>query len=1563
MAAALYFSAVHMFPRLLESRMALRAAALVLGTATACFSSVFWENRGQLRDTDGNPCPEVLFVAEAPGLRLYLRTSGLSYVFVQPLPETSSPYRRRFLLRRVDLEWLGANPFFRWQGEQVAPARRSVYKPGSSVEGLRAYRSLSLQGLYPHVELRLTWTERGEFKYDLLTRRAEALSAVRFRYIGAEALQRAPDGSVVVTTELGQLRELPPIVYQSGRRLSGELLLRGDTLSFAVPEAVPAEELLFDPGVVWSTYYGGNQVEEFTAVATDNAGNAYCAGWSISPDFPVRNALQNSLATTVASDAVIAKFSPTGQPLWVTYYGGDSLEVASGIACDAVGNVAVVGTTASPNFPTQNAFQNALSGTSDAFLLRLNSAGQRLWATYYGGSGEEHAFGVAVERSSSALVVCGATSSTNFPVANAVQTTHGGGTLDGFLLKFAATGQRLWATYYGGNGEDILRGIATDSIGAVIAVGSTSSTNFPVQNALQPTFAGGGSDAVVLKLTPSGQRLWATYYGGNRQDVANAVSTDSRNAVIFGGSTLSDTIPILNAVQARRAAALDAFLTSLDSAGRLQWGTFYGGSSMEEIRGVAVARNRWVLACGYTYSSNFPRWFALQPYAGNGDAFVVMFHYVGTLQWSTPFGGSGYDVFYSLATDTGVGFYACGATTSSNYPTRNAEQAQLRGSSDAVLTRFDRETIRCRVLRQPLCAGDTATVEFTTTGSFFTDNSFTVVLSDSSGDFARSTLIGEQPGQGGGRITVRIPDTIPPGRHYRIRVLGSSPVTVGEPTDTLVILRPPVPPTIQVEPDTLLCPGDSAVLHIEPEEMATYTWRRNGAAISSSNAPRLVVRQPGRYTVELRTPCGTAVAEREILISSGTPPAVPAIRASGSLRFCRGDSLALSTSPQPEASYQWYRDGQPFGSDTPTVVVRDAGVYTLAVSNRCGVAYARDTVRVLVDEPLAKPSLAVRGAQRFCQGDSATLETSPQPTVQEYRWYRNGTLVMRNDRAWRYTVRQPGWYRVELLNTCGVVSSDSIAIEVVPLPAPPRLTVLGGLLLCPGDSTVLVTAEQPNARYRWYRNGQLAADTLLPRYVVRQAGTYTVEVLTPCGRASSPDSVTVQVLDTLPAPRVHAQGSAELCEGDSLVLWIDPVSGARYQWYRDGTPLGSDTSALVVRSAGTYWVRLSSPCGEAVSDSVRVWLIPRPVKPPLRADGSTRLCEGDSLRLWSTEQAGVEYEWYRNDTLLARNRSALTVREAGTYWIRALNRCGELSSDSVTITVVPRPPKPVITQQGDTLISSSPTGNQWLDSTGTPIPGATDQYFVPPRSGQYRVRVTIEGCSSESDPFRFSRRTEPVVLSLRGGRAAPGTVVRLPLLLRIPESGTAAQRLRCTLRVWARVLEPLPPTPAGTVSGDWRRIPLELPLGRLSSGETPVLEAPFRVLLGDRDRTPLILEELAWAPTALPTEVVVDTFFVDICREGGDRLFAPTATGAFLEIVPQPATRQVWLRYGMPEAGTVTVRIWTLWGEEVARPLEGWRTPGTHTEPLSLEGLAAGVYLVTLQTPSQVLSSLLRYLP
>jgi hypothetical protein len=113
----------------------------------------------------------------------------------------------------------------------------------------------------------------------------------------------------------------------------------------------------------------------------------------------------------------------------------------------------------------------------------------------------------------------------------------------------------------------------------------------------------------------------------------------------------------------------------------------------------------------------------------------------------------------------------------------------------------------------------------------------------------------------------------------------------------------------------------------------------------------------------------------------------------------------------------------------------------------------------------------------------------------------------------------------------------------------------------------------------------------------------------------------------------------------------------------------------------------------------------------------------------------------------------------------------------------------------------------------------------------------------------------------------------------------------------------------------------------------------------------------------LPTEVVTDTFTVEICREGGDRLFVPTTAQAFVAVTPEPATAQATLRMGIPEFGRVRVTLWTLWGQQCAQLLDAKLSPGTYEMPLRLSGLPAGLYALTVQTPSQTLRLLFHYVP
>jgi photosystem II stability/assembly factor-like uncharacterized protein len=249
------------------------------------------------------------------------------------------------------------------------------------------------------------------------------------------------------------------------------------------------------------------------------------------------------------AEAFVTKLSPAGDSLvYSTYLGGLGDDEGDAIALDSAGDAYVAGQTASADFPLAGARQSSLHGANDAFVARLNPAGTSLlFSTLVGGTSTESGRSIALDSSGNAYV-CGETASTDFPVTpGAFSTTFGGqqpfpGGNDGYVFKIDASGSALaYATYLGGNGEDRASGIAVDSSGNAYVAGSTSSSNFPVLNAVQPTLKG-SNDAYATKLNASGSALvYSTYLGGG---FAQSIALDSTGAAYLTGATAAANFPV-----------------------------------------------------------------------------------------------------------------------------------------------------------------------------------------------------------------------------------------------------------------------------------------------------------------------------------------------------------------------------------------------------------------------------------------------------------------------------------------------------------------------------------------------------------------------------------------------------------------------------------------------------------------------------------------------------------------------------------------------------------------------------------------------------------------------------------------------------------------------------------------------------------------------------------------------------------------------------------------------------------------------------------------------------------
>jgi len=579
-------------------------------------------------------------------------------------------------------------------GEEKLPGRANFFLGNNTsqwIYDVPTFGAIRYKELYPGVDLVFRGKE-GQLKHELVLNPGADLSGIILTYSGQDNLSLAQDGSLQIRTSAGTLTDSVPVCYQeingSIEMVGGRYRLVGDKgIGFEVEDYDQRYPLVIDPALIYSTYLGGSGNDSGLGIAIDSSGNAYVAGYSASPNFPLKNPVQSTNASSL--DAFVAKITPSGQELvYSTYLGGWGSDYAKGIAVDGSGNAYVTGYTASANFPTKDPLQSSWAGSDDAFVTKINSAGSALsYSTYLGGSSDDYGEAIAVDGSGNAYIA-GYTSSVAFPTRNSIQSSNAG-LWDAFVTKINPAGSALvYSTYLGGSGFEYGLDIALDGNGNAYVTGPTYSTNFPTKNPLQAT-NGGGMDAFVTKINSAGSALtYSTYLGGSFNDFAEGIAVDKSGNSYIAGYTISDDFPTKNPLQATNAGYSDAFVTKINSAGSaLVYSTYLGGSGDCFAHGITVDGRGNAIVTGDTSSVDFPINSPLQPsISGSYDVFVTMLNSVGSIQlFSTYLGGSYYDYAEGIAVDGSGNIYLAGYTESTNFPTKNPLQQDSAGNKDAFV--------------------------------------------------------------------------------------------------------------------------------------------------------------------------------------------------------------------------------------------------------------------------------------------------------------------------------------------------------------------------------------------------------------------------------------------------------------------------------------------------------------------------------------------------------------------------------------------------------------------------------------------------------------------------------------------------------------------------------------------------------------------------------------------------------------------------------------------------------------------------------------------------------------
>ena len=388
------------------------------------------------------------------------------------------------------------------------------------------------------------------------------------------------------------------------------------------------------------------------------------------------------------TDAFVAAFSADGNSLiYADQFGGAGEESGNGIVVDGLSNAYVTGHTTSMainSFPvTAGAAQIAGGGADDAFVAKFNAAGAQVYATYLGGTGQDHGNAIAIDSLGNAYVT-GECQDAFFPTATFAATFKPTitGSNDAFIVKLDPTGSTfLYETYVGGSDIDEGTGIAVDSGGNIYITGYTFSADFPGASfpTVGQTTIGTAPDAFVFKLHPgnpgggTNDGVYATYLGASGDDRATGIVVDNAFNAYVTGITFSGDFPLVGPIAQGGVlvGAPEAFVTELGPTGATKvFSTYLGGTTMSGAQGIALDSSKNIYAAGWTNSSaaTFPLQTPFQA-ANNGsfDAFVSKFGSAVpppaacTINPIVP--SSGFTTGGTTVTVTGTGFVGISVST------------------------------------------------------------------------------------------------------------------------------------------------------------------------------------------------------------------------------------------------------------------------------------------------------------------------------------------------------------------------------------------------------------------------------------------------------------------------------------------------------------------------------------------------------------------------------------------------------------------------------------------------------------------------------------------------------------------------------------------------------------------------------------------------------------------------------------------------------------------------------------------------------------------------------------
>lgn len=731
------------------------------------------------------------FVARGAGYSLFLGSQGAILSMVSHSQPKRKGAAATLQVHSLEMKLAGANANPSLSGAEPLSGKSNYIlgnDPAKWRNGVPQFARVRYQSVYPGIDL-VFYGNQGRLEYDFQVAPGADPSQAEIEFNGAKQLA-VEDGALVIKSEGQSVRLDAPQVYQeiAGQKqaVKGSFVLRSaNRAGFSIGAYDRSRELIIDPILNFSTYFGGSGDELSTFVAVDGSLNVYLTGSTTSPNLPPAGGsgsagvFQPALAGP--QNVYVAKITPPLGSIpasldYVTYLGGSGTDSPVGIGVDGAGDAFLAGTTSSPNFPitASSAYQRTPEagsvGTTHVFVTELDPTATALnYSTYLSGNNTDTASGMTIDALGDVFVT-GTTSSTDAPTfsdqfpASTVPETLAYQIAPRSSIQFFVTkvythgtgiGSILYSTYFGGGVSQTNPpvatggGIAVDTAGNMYFTGTTNfeytgsspTTDFPILDAYQPcldappstvvvnpptctpTTPPSATDAFAVKMSPGlpggqGKLLWSTYLGGSENESSTGVALDTgaANVYVVGTTNSADfvastTLPTFGSFQAclnnnpltipgttsncsttpDPNAPSDAFVARLTNPTNttgvpinvaLNYFSFLGGANNETGTAITVDTAAGALITGSTQSpfTNAAGTFPLTPNPnpiqgslnGPQDAFVARINTAAVVgqttvaSWANYFGGSGTDTGTGIALDVNQDTYLAGETNSTD---------------------------------------------------------------------------------------------------------------------------------------------------------------------------------------------------------------------------------------------------------------------------------------------------------------------------------------------------------------------------------------------------------------------------------------------------------------------------------------------------------------------------------------------------------------------------------------------------------------------------------------------------------------------------------------------------------------------------------------------------------------------------------------------------------------------------------------------------------------------------------------------------------------------------------